>query len=221
MERNDILANGIADYNQGRKAALRSLIWFGFGYHKAMHEGDKEARDYIADTRALLKDNGAVKSEQSTKASITKRVGEKFAALFGPELASDYADDADRVQACYLAAMASGATTVKRLDDWATHGNPSHTDDEKARLAAEKKAEKEAAIEQRRKEAEKVTADPMGLDVVPVPIVKEEGSIFEPEAETAPQTVQQAVDALVALHGWEAVKDALLADAKGEISAVA
>lgn len=169
METKQILEHAIADYSMGRKAALRCLIWFGFGYHKATLEGDKAARDYLSDVRALLKGEGAVKSEQSTKAKITKAVGEAFGQLFGPELASEWDSDAHLVQACFHAAQASGATTVKRLEDWARHGDADYTDAAKER-AAKEKAEKLEADAAARRDIDAGSVLNMGFDDVVAPV---------------------------------------------------
>jgi hypothetical protein len=35
MDTNAILAAGRADYTAGKKGALRSLVWFSYGFHQA------------------------------------------------------------------------------------------------------------------------------------------------------------------------------------------
>lgn len=163
-----ILAAGRADYLLGRKAALRSLIWFGFGAHEVLQNGtSKEQTAYFDDLGAILRESGAVKSEVSTKRKQAKQIGKEFAALFGKELATDYASPAHFVQACFVAAQAAGATSVNRLVDWAVNGDPNATDKAKeakaakeAEAAAEKKAESLAAIDA-------APVDQLGFDEVP------------------------------------------------------
>ena len=163
-----ILAAGRADYILGRKAALRSLIWFGFGAHEVLQNGTpKEQTAYFEDLAAILRDSGAVRSEMFAKKKQAKQIGERFFALFGKELATSYRTEADFVQACFVAAQAAGATSVARLVDWATKGNPNATDEAKEAKEAEKAAEKEAA---RAESMAAIAAAPvaqMGFDAEP------------------------------------------------------
>jgi hypothetical protein len=128
LDSNGILKAARQDYANGKKGALRSLVWFAYGFHQAHEAGTKEAVQFLNDVRAILKAEGAVQSEQSTKAKIVKAVGTNFRALFGPELVSQYESDAHRVQAMFNAALASNAVTVARLYDLAQHGCADYTD---------------------------------------------------------------------------------------------
>jgi hypothetical protein len=128
LDSNGILKAARQDYANGKKGALRSLVWFAYGFHQAHEAGTKEAVQFLNDVRAILKAEGAVQSEQSTKAKIVKAVGTNFRALFGPELVSQYESDAHRVQAMFNAALASNAVTVARLYDLAQHGCTDYTD---------------------------------------------------------------------------------------------
>ena len=146
LDTNGILNAARQDYAVGKKGALRSLIWFAYGYHQAHEAGTKEAVQFLNDVRAILKAEGAVKSEQSTKAKIVKAVGTNFRALFGPELVSQYESDAHRVQAMFIAAQASRAITVARLYDLAQHGCADYSDRMKQEKADEKLAQREAEM---------------------------------------------------------------------------
>ncbi|WP_333827548.1 hypothetical protein [Pararhodobacter sp.] len=166
-----ILAAGRADYLLGRKAALRSIIWFGFGAHEVLSNGTtKEQTAYFDDLGAILRESGAVKSEVSTKRKQAKQIGEKFATLFGKELATSYRTEADFVQACFVAAQAAGASSVNRLVDWAVNGDPDATDKAKAAKEAERMAEKDAARAESLAAINNAPVVQMGFDEVPEPV---------------------------------------------------
>ncbi|MCC5972013.1 MAG: hypothetical protein JJU15_18910 [Pararhodobacter sp.] len=163
-----ILAAGRADYLMGRKAALRSMIWFGFGAHEVLQNGStKEQTNYFDDLGAILREAGAVKSEVSTKRKQAKQIGAEFAAIFGKELATDYASDAHMVQACFVAAQASGATSISRLIDWAVNGDPDATDKAKDAKEAERMAAKDAARAESLAAINEAPVDQLGFDHIP------------------------------------------------------
>lgn len=183
---NQAIENGLSDMIMGTKLALRSVVWFGFGYHLASMEGDKEARDYLAQVRAGVLAAGKVKSEASARVSQAKGLGAVFGERFAKELASDWASDAHKVQACYLAMVASGVTSVKKLADWVSHGDAEHS----AKVEAAKKAEKEAAAQEAAQAliAGATTAQGLDIDAAPEPVAAPEA---EPVAASEPVDMVQ------------------------------
>ena len=176
------------------------MLWFGFGAHEVLQNGTtKEQGAYFDDLGAILRESGAVKSEVSTKRKQAKQIGAKFAALFGAELQTDYVSEADFVQACFVAAQASGATSMPRLVDWAVNGDPDATDKAKDK-AAQEKAETAAAA--RAESIAAIDAAPvaqMGFDdepaIVPAPVQE-----LNQQGETGSNSLDQVCAAMRRLN---------------------
>jgi hypothetical protein len=182
---NQAIENGLSDMIMGTKLALRSVVWFGFGYHAAHIEGDKEARAYLDQVRAGVLAAGKVKSEASARVSQAKGLGAVFGERFAAELASDYASEAHRIQACYMAMVASGVTSVKKLADWVTHGDAEHT----AKQEAAKRAEHDAASKKAAEDMISGATMVQGLDIdaKPEPVTAPETDAA-PVADAGPET---------------------------------
>lgn len=142
-----VLATGAQETATGSRLALRGMIWFAYGYHLECNIGDTAPATYNRKVNAALQAAGRGKGEGSTKAKQAVTIGDGFPKIFGAELASEYANVQDMVQACFNAAEASGAGSVLRLVDWAKHGDPEYTAKSKAAKKAEKEKEKQDAID--------------------------------------------------------------------------
>ena len=180
---NQAIAQGLSDMIMGTKLALRSVVWFGFGYHQAKQNGTERA--YLDEVRAGVLASGKVKSEASARVSQAKALGAVFAERFGAELASEWPSDAHMVQACFLAMTSSGVTSVKKMGDWVKHGDAEHSAKVSQRAADEKRA---AAQAESAALIEAATAsDALDIDTAPAPapgprpqpVVAEEPEAFD------------------------------------------
>lgn len=179
---NELIAYGVNDMMQGTKLALRSIAFFAFGWHNADAIDDVKA--FEGQLRRAILDAGKVKSEASARVKQAKTLGKVFAEKFGAELASEYASEAHRVQACYLAMTASGVTSVKRLMDWAEHGDADYSAKEAERKKAEKADAEAKAMAEERAEREAMADTIVPLSIEDVPEVQILNS--EPEADAGP-----------------------------------
>lgn len=207
---NTYIANGMADFTIETKAALRSRIWFGFGFHLASMESEKAGKDFIAELRlAIDPGKGPAKGKASMACKTAKMVGDKFHHRFAAELASEYATPAAFVQACYMAATASGATTVAKLEDWCEHGNAEYRADKLAAENAEKEAKRaeNAAVAAAELQAAIDTIDPMGFDTVVQPVVRDAA----PEPEVVGESLADKVAALLAEYSAKDIHAELVA----------
>jgi hypothetical protein len=180
---NPNIAAGMQNYIVAGKAALRARIWFAYGFHLANLDGEASA---YSDTLRLAINptkGDSLKGKASEVVKVARVVGNAFQSLFGAELASKWQSDAHLIQACYLAATASGATTIEGLTDLAEHGDADYTAKEKAKAKAAKAAEAAAKAAEAADALNEAThsLDFMGFDVVPVPV---EGSENEPSEAT-------------------------------------
>jgi len=144
---NEVLASGAQDTAMGSRMALRGMIWFAYGFHVECNLGDVAPATYNRKVNAALQAAGRGKGEGSTKAKQAVTIGDGFPKLFGAELASEYGNTENFVQACFNAAEASGAGSVMRLVDWAKHGDPDHAAKAKAETKRKKEQEKQDAID--------------------------------------------------------------------------
>lgn len=150
-----VIATARNDIKVGRKAALRGVIGLAYAFHltKVQSDNDKAEMDNAATLiRKMLMADGETKGGASTKTKKARQVGENFRSIFGDIVAKAYNSEAERVQACYLAAEKAGAKSVDRLVDWAVKGDPNASDKKAADAAAEKAAkdaEKQDALDQK------------------------------------------------------------------------
>lgn len=171
VETTTLFATGAGETATGSRLAMRGMIWLAFGYHNAAVAGDAKPADVKGQIREALKAVGRVKGECSTKATQAGVIGEKFAALFGKELASDWEGPAEFVQACFQAAEAAGAGSVLRLVDWAKHGDADFAEKKAEGKKAEAEAKKAEAADLAEAMAKAATPlASLGLDAVVVPV---------------------------------------------------
>lgn len=202
------IAWGTEDAVAGRKMGMRAAIWFGFAYHVALQSGEKKQLDEVLNTIGeTLYSTGAVKSEVSARRKQAKVIGSNFERMFGAELVTQYNTEQDKVLAMFVAAQASGATSIAKLLDLAQHGDAEYTVKKKA-AEAEAKAQAEAEAKERAaKEMAEIMANigeqtELGLGETiapPVPLaapVAESGSVAEPEAgaKFEPETLVAGLD---------------------------
>jgi hypothetical protein len=91
------------------------------------------------------------------------------------------------VQACFVYAQASGATSIARLIDWAVNGDPDATDKAKQAKEEARAAEREASKIAAQEAIDAAPVASLGLDDEPQVAVKQ---------EAAPTPVQEAAPSL-------------------------
>lgn len=166
-----------------RHAAPRSILAAGLAYALAADNAALDGQSVTTATKqtldtfaATLRNQGATKSEVSTKRKQAKIVGEKVGERFGFDILTVFETEADTVEGCFVQAYADGVKSVARLVDYMQHGDANHTDKAKGAAAAEKAAEKEAQAAGAVAEVEQVELPPvvMGEPVMPERVAKPE-----------------------------------------------
>lgn len=208
---NDYIIRGCDAALNGVTAEIESGLWFGLGMRDAIIRD--EEKTFKSNASKALQAIGMGKAQRSRTLKLAKTVADNADARFGKEMATGYNHEANRVSAMVAVLKASckgptGRLSQVRVLDWLATGDADAT----AKADAAKKIE----VERKRAEAEAELAAELaaGLDALTDPEPETDaGSKLEPtpEPEAVSETVADAVADMVARFGFEAVRDALLA----------
>lgn len=164
---------------------------------------------YMADTsdeekailklyRAALTKVGRSKSGVSTLVKQAKIVGKSFAALFGKEIATPYANEMAFIKACFQAAIAADANVIDRLMSWAEHGDAKTV----SRMVEKKKKAAEEAEVEVEVEADENFKALLSMDIE----ARDDVTKPAPNPVFPRATLADIVERLIAEHGVSALR---------------
>jgi hypothetical protein len=121
MQFSDFIEQLEADVvENSRKAALRTCLYFSYGYHLAKISDGMSVEDFIKRTRAYVLDKTGSKSQASMRVKTTRLVGPHIQEMADGNSLSD----GRQLSSCVVEMLnqfeRSGIHSVKALEDWAS-----------------------------------------------------------------------------------------------------
>jgi len=116
MRLSNIKDEMVRDLGENRyRSALRTCLWYAYGYHLALGSEPSSAEDYLADVRQNVLEEGRNKGEASRRVSTTQEVGPGVGSAFAKDLA--VADGRHRlaVRLMFDRCQKHGVTSVAKL----------------------------------------------------------------------------------------------------------
>jgi len=103
-----------------RKAALRTCLYFSYGYHLAKVSHGMSGEDFIKSTRAYILDKTGSKSQASMRVKTTRLVGPHIQELVDGHNLSGGKQLSSFIDQMLSQFERSGIHSVKALEDWAS-----------------------------------------------------------------------------------------------------
>lgn len=105
-----------------RKAALRTCLYFSYGYHLANVSDGTSTEDFIKRMRGYVLDKTGSKSQASARVKTARLVGPRIEDLTEVENLSDGTPLSSKIDQMLNRLERSGIHSVKALENLASHG---------------------------------------------------------------------------------------------------